>query len=106
MKKALYSCWVLESSARIPPDSPITAQPQSRTSPVLSILITGRCWCGKSALINALLGETVVPERPGVHDKSRSSVIKYYDSKKELAPDLSVGVYSTAAWRLFRLKRV
>ena len=60
--------------------SAIISPTSNHVDPAFSILITGRCGSGKSALINALLGETVVPERPGVHNKSRSSEILAFTS--------------------------
>ena len=74
---------------QVAPEYPIALQPQSKTTPAhpaINILISGRSGSGKSALINALLGEAVVPERPGVHDKSRSSEIMSYDTTNSLHP--------------------
>ena len=56
------------------------APTSNHVDPAFSILITGRCGSGKSALINALLGESVVPERSGVRNKSRSSEILAFTS--------------------------
>ena len=52
----------------------------------LQILITGRCGSGKSALINALLGEHIVPERIGVFNTSRSKDVSAFDNKPTNVP--------------------
>ena len=87
-----------ESSEVVPsnsPKQPLLEQPKkqapstySGTKPPekISILLSGRCGSGKSALINALLGESVVSERPGVHDKSRSNEITSYNTKMSFHP--------------------
>ena len=58
----------------------------------LQILITGRCGSGKSALINALLGDYIVPERIGVYNSSRSKNVSAFDSKPTKVPNVPVQV--------------
>ena len=50
----------------------------------LQIHISGTCGSGKSALINALLGDHIVPERKGVYNVSRSKDILAFNNKRRM----------------------